>query len=140
MLRFAANLSYLFIEDGFLQRFDAARADGFAGVEFHFPYAFTPPQVAAAARAAGVEVVLFNLPAGDWNAGERGIACHPDRVAEFRAGVELAVEFAAALGCRRLNCLAGLRPGQMLAVTVKQTTRNANAESTDSCVGNAAAN
>lgn len=110
MPRFSANLSYLFLEDDFPQRFGASRAAGFRGVEFHFPYAYDKGLLADAAKAAGVEVVLFNLPAGDWAAGERGIACHPGRVAEFQAGVGRAVEYAKALGCPRVNCLSGLLP------------------------------
>jgi hydroxypyruvate isomerase len=110
MLRFSANLSFLFLDRPFLERFEAAAACGFKGVEFHFPYAFPADEVRDAARRAGVEVVLFNFPPGDWAAGERGIACLPDRVGEFRDGVALAARYAEALDCPRLNCLAGLRP------------------------------
>lgn len=113
MPRFSANLSFLYAEHDFLDRFAAARKSGFAGVEFHFPYAWDANELARRAREAGVDVVLFNLPAGDWDAGERGIACHPDRVGEFRAGVGLAIEHARALGCERINCLAGIRPEQV---------------------------
>jgi hydroxypyruvate isomerase len=109
-LHFAANLSYLFLDRSFQERFAAAAAAGFRGVEFHFPYAEPAARVADWARQAGVEVVLFNLPPGDWAAGERGIACHPARMAEFQEGVGRAAEYAQALGCSRLNCLAGLRP------------------------------
>ena len=87
MPQFAANTSTLFTEVDFLQRFDAARKAGFRGVEFHFPYAWKHEDLERAARDAGVEVVLFNMPPGDSNRGERGIACHPDRVPEFRDGV-----------------------------------------------------
>lgn len=121
MPRFAANLSYLFTEVPFERRFAAAAEAGFAAVEFHFPYAFPAARLADAARAAGVAVVLFNLPPGDWAAGERGIACHPDRVDEFRAGVALAIEYAQALGCPRLNCLAGLLPAGVDAATAHST-------------------
>lgn len=110
MLRFSANLSFLFLDRPFLERFEAAAACGFKGVEFHFPYAFPVDEVRDAARRAGVEVVLFNFPPGDWAAGERGIACLPERVGEFRDGVELAARYAEALDCPRLNALAGLRP------------------------------
>ena len=110
MPRFSANLSFLFSERPFLERFAAAAVCGFKGVEFHFPYDFPMDEVADAARRAGVEVVLFNLPAGNWAAGERGIACLPERLAEFRRGVEKAARWAEALDCRRVNCLAGLRP------------------------------
>jgi hydroxypyruvate isomerase len=110
MPRFAANLSFLFLDKPFLARFAAAAQCGFRGVEFHFPYAFPADEVADAARRAGVEVVLFNAPAGDWAAGERGIACLPGRVEEFRSGVELAAGYAETLGCARINVLAGLCP------------------------------
>ena len=108
MPRLAANLSLLFTEHPFLERFAAAAAAGFRYVEYQFPYAWRPDEVADAARRAGVAVVLHNLPAGDMAAGERGIACLPGREAEFRAGVEQAIGYAKAAGCPRLNCLAGL--------------------------------
>lgn len=112
MPRFSANLSYLFTEVDFVERFAAARRAGFEAVEFHFPYAYPPAELAAAAAEAGVAVVLFNLPPGDWAGGERGIATDPERVAEFRAGVETALAYARALSCPRINCLAGIpRPG-----------------------------
>ena len=110
MPRFAANLTMLFNELPFLDRFAAARAAGFRGVEFLFPYAHRPPDLAERLQEHGLTQVLHNLPAGNWEKGERGIACHPERVAEFREGVELAVEYAKALGCRQLNCLAGITP------------------------------
>lgn len=110
MPKFAANLSFLYAEHPFLSRFGAAAASGFGGVEFHFPYAHAPDAVARAAQDAGTEVVLFNLPAGDWEAGERGIACHPARMVEFRAGVDQAIGYARELSCKRVNCLAGVRP------------------------------
>lgn len=109
MPRFAANLSMLFTEHPFLERFAAAADAGFAHVELLFPYAHTADEVRSARDAAGVEIVLFNLPAGDWEGGERGLAAVPDRVDEFRAGVERALEYADALDVPRLNCLAGLR-------------------------------
>ena len=110
MPQFAANTSYLFTEVDFLQRFGAARQAGFRGVEFHFPYAWKHEDLERAARDAGVEVVLFNMPPGDSNRGERGIACHPDRVPEFREGVAQALEYARVLRCPRVNCLAGIAP------------------------------
>jgi len=109
MLQFSANLSFLFPELPFLDRFAAARAAGFHGVEYMFPYAFATADIAARLHDNGLQQVLFNLPAGDWDAGERGIASHPGRDEEFREGVGRALEIAARLGCRRLNCLAGLR-------------------------------
>ena len=110
MPKLAANLSTLFSEVTFLARFDAARAAGFRYVEYQFPYAWRAPEIARAARSAGVQVVLHNLPAGDMARGERGIACLPGREREFRDGVEHAIEYASAVGCARVNCLAGLAP------------------------------
>ena len=110
MPRLAANLSTLFTERRFLDRFAAAAAAGFRYVEYQFPYDHPAAEVADAARTAGVQVVLHNLPAGEMAAGERGIACLPGREAEFRAGVERAIGYAKAAGCPRLNCLAGLAP------------------------------
>lgn len=86
-LRLAANLSLLYAERPFLERFRAAAACGFTAVECQFPYDHPPAAIAAELRRHGLRLVLHNLPAGDWTAGERGIACHPERVAEFRAGI-----------------------------------------------------
>lgn len=113
MPRFAANLSFLFTERPFLERFAAARTAGFAAVEFHFPYEHDRAALAEVVLTSGLEVVLFNLPAGDWAAGERGIACHPRRIAEFQDGVGRAIDYARLLGCPRLNCLAGIAPGDV---------------------------
>lgn len=110
MPRFAANLTMLFTEVPFLERFAAAAEAGFRGVEFLFPYEFDKRRIAGALSAHGLQLVLHNLPAGDWAAGERGIACHPGRIAEFRAGVPRAIEYAKVLGCPRVNCLAGIAP------------------------------
>lgn len=110
MPRFAANLSLLFTEVPFEERFAAAREAGFRGVEYLFPYAWPETLLADRLRQNGLTQVLFNMPAGDWDAGERGIACLPGRQAEFRQGVEDAIRYARALGCRQVNCLAGLRP------------------------------
>jgi hydroxypyruvate isomerase len=106
--RLAANLSTLFAERPFLERFAAARAAGFRYVEYQFPYGEDPAAVAERARTAGVQVVLHNLPAGDMAKGERGIACLPGREQEFRAAVEHAIVYAKAVACPRLNCIAGL--------------------------------
>lgn len=120
MLRFSANISFLFNEHPFLERFAAAKTAGFHAVEFHFPYEFDLDVLAEAVLTSGMEVVLFNLPAGspaEWAHGGRGIACHPDRVDDFNSGVEKAIAYALALGCKRLNCLAGMAPrGVSLAV------------------------
>lgn len=113
-LKFSANLSLLFGEHDFLDRFGAAARAGFAGVEFHFPYAHDKAALAEVVLTSGVEVALFNLPAGtaeEWAAGGRGIACLPARKAEFQDGVGRAIEYAEALGCTRLNCLAGIPDG-----------------------------
>jgi hydroxypyruvate isomerase len=110
MPRFAANLTMLFNELPFMQRFEAAAKAGFEAVEYLFPYAFDKKELAAALRANGLAQVLHNLPAGDWEAGERGIACHPGRRAEFREGVGRAIDFATALGCPQVNCLLGKLP------------------------------
>jgi hydroxypyruvate isomerase len=110
MPKFAANLSMLFTELPFLDRFAAARAAGFRAVEYLFPYEFPKEELAARLRGEGLKQVLHNLPAGDWAAGERGIACHPGRVDEFRAGVERAIAYAHALDCAQVNCLAGKLP------------------------------
>ncbi len=110
MPRFAANLTLLFGEVPFLDRFAAARSAGFDAVEFVSPYEHRAADVAAAARDAGVEVALFNLPAGSWAKGDRGMACDPARAAEFREGVARALEYARALGCTRLHAMAGIRP------------------------------
>jgi len=110
MPRFAANLSMLFTEVDFLDRFAAAAAAGFSGVEYLFPYDFPAEALKARLDANKLEQVLFNLPAGDWAKGERGIACHPERVEEFRAGVDQAIAYAKVLGNTQINCLAGIRP------------------------------
>ncbi len=112
MPRFSANLSFLFTEIDFLERFAAARRAGFRAVEFHFPYAYEPEELARTLQDAQVETVLFNLPPGDWDSGERGIATDPARIDEFRDGVASALRYARALSCPRVNCLAGIpRPG-----------------------------
>lgn len=114
MPRLAANLSMLFAERDFLERFAAAASAGFRYVEYQFPYAHRPDEVADAAQRAGVQVVLHNIPAGDMARGERGIACLPGREADFQAAVALAIDYAKAAGCPRLNCLAGLAPADRL--------------------------
>ncbi|MFC0252630.1 hydroxypyruvate isomerase [Massilia consociata] len=110
MPKFAANLSLMFNEAGFLDRFAAAHAAGFRAVEFMFPYAFDPRQVAARLQRYDLALVLHNLPAGDWAAGERGLACDPRRTREFRDSVSLGIEYATELGAPRLHCLAGRLP------------------------------
>ena len=112
MPKLAANLSMLFPQLHFLERFAAAAKAGFRYVEYQFPYEWKAEEVAQAARDAGVTVVLHNLPAGDLARGERGIACLPGREAEFRDAVERAIAYAKAVNCPRLNCLAGLAPAE----------------------------
>ncbi len=110
MPRFAANLTMLYNEMDFMDRFEAAAGDGFKGVEYLFPYDYDKGQLAERLSVNGLVQVLHNLPAGDWSAGERGIACLPDRVNEFQDGVGRAIEYASTLGCPQVNCLAGLAP------------------------------
>src|ERR1700753_1486728 len=110
MLRLSANLTFLFNELDFLDRFEAASRHNFAGVEFMFPYSYPKEKLVELLQKYQLTHVLHNLPAGNWEGGERGIACHPDRQGEFQAGVGTAIEYAAALGCKQINCLAGTRP------------------------------
>ena len=110
MPKFAANLTMLFTEQPFLERFAAAKAAGFTGVEYLFPYEFEKAVLREKLQNYGLVQVLHNLPAGNWAAGERGIAILPDRIAEFRDGVKQAIDYATALDCRQLNCLAGIAP------------------------------
>jgi hydroxypyruvate isomerase len=110
MPRFAANLTMLFGEKPFLDRFAAAKAAGFAGVEYLFPYEFDKADLRERLDEHGLTQVLHNLPAGNWAAGERGIAILPDRIDEFRDGVARAIDYAKALDCRQLNCLVGIAP------------------------------
>lgn len=110
MPRFAANLSMLYQEHAFLDRFAAAAADGFTAVEYLFPYTFEARVLAQRLADHGLQQVLFNAPPGDWDAGERGLACLPGREAEFRAGFERALDYAEALGCPRVHVMAGLAP------------------------------
>jgi 2-dehydrotetronate isomerase len=110
MPRFAANLSMMFTEVPFLDRFAAASDAGFSAVEFLFPYEHLPEVVEGKSRSAGVQVILFNMPAGNWNAGERGVTCIPGREEEFRVGVEQAITYARTLGTNSLHAMAGIVP------------------------------
>ena len=122
MPKLAANLSLLFPQLPFPDRFAAAAKAGFRYVEYQFPYAFGGAKdIADQARAAGVEVVLHNLPAGDAAKGDRGISCQPARVNEFREGVERAIEYAKAADCPRLNALAGILPAGVPREKAKET-------------------
>jgi len=120
-LAFAANLTTLFTERAFLDRFEAASEAGFEAVECQLPYGHPVEQIRRKLDEHGLALVLHNLPAGDWEAGERGIACHPDRIDEFDAGVELAMEYASALGCGQVNCLAGIQPAGVKASEARAT-------------------
>lgn len=121
MPKFAANLTMLFNEVPFLERFERAAKAGFEAVEFLFPYAWPAEEIRQRLQANHLQLVLHNLPAGDWDAGERGIACHPDRVAEFRTGVAKAIVYAKALGVHQLNCLAGKAPAGVAEDTLRHT-------------------
>lgn len=109
MPKFAANLTMLFTEVPFMDRFSLARQAGFTHVEYLFPYPFRAEDLKAELDEHGLQQVLFNLPSGDWASGERGIGASPNRIEEFRAGVPTAIEYAKALGVNRLNCLVGKR-------------------------------
>ncbi len=121
MPKFAANLSMLFTEVPFLDRFERAAEAGFDAVEFLFPYAFATSDIQARLASHRLKLVLHNLPAGDWDAGERGIACLPDRVDEFREGVGRAIDVATALGVNQVNCLAGKAPMGASDATLRKT-------------------
>lgn len=121
MPRFSANLTLLFNEAAFLDRFALAAQAGFQAVEFLFPYAYAAQDIRQQLDAHKLRLVLHNLPAGDWEAGERGIACHPDRVEEFRSGVAQGIAYAQALGVHQLNCLAGIAPADVPDDVLRQT-------------------
>ncbi|MBV7299296.1 hydroxypyruvate isomerase [Enterovibrio paralichthyis] len=121
MPKLAANLSMLFNELPFIERFSAAANFGFKGVEYLFPYAFDANELKAELDRNHLKQVLFNLPAGDWDAGDRGIAADPSRIDEFRAGVSLAIEYAKVLGCEQVNCLAGIVPAGVSQEAAEET-------------------
>jgi hydroxypyruvate isomerase len=108
--KFSANLSFLYQDLPFLDRFAAAARDGFGALEYLGPYAEPKEKVAETLAASGLKQALFNVPSGDWAGGERGIACLPDRVQEFRDGVSLALDYAATLACPQVNVISGLVP------------------------------
>lgn len=120
MPKLAANLTMLFNEVDFLDRFEAAAKAGFKGVEYLFPYPYPKEQLAEKLEQYGLSQVLHNLPAGDWAKGERGIACLPQRVGEFQDGVGKAIEYAVALGCKQVNCLSGITPLGVAAEKVSE--------------------
>jgi hydroxypyruvate isomerase len=121
MPRFAANLSTLYPEHDFLDRFAAAAADGFEAVEYLFPYAHDPELVARCLAETGLKQVLFNAPPGDWDAGERGTACLPGREDEFRRGLDQALRYAHALDCPRVHVMAGLAPAGVERARLRAT-------------------
>lgn len=108
MPRFAANLSFLFLDLPFLDRFDAAAKAGFKGVEFMFPYAYDARDIKSRLDANGLELVLFNLAPGHWDKGERGFTALPGREADFASAVDLAISYAEQLGCKQIHAMAGL--------------------------------
>ncbi|KAF3997747.1 hydroxypyruvate isomerase [Glaciimonas immobilis] len=121
MTKLAANLTMLFTELPFLDRFGAAAKAGFKGVEFLFPYGFRPEEINDKLQTNNLELVLHNLPAGNWEGGERGIACHPNRVSEFNEGVEEALRYAKVFGLKQVNCLVGIAPAGVSAEELKST-------------------
>ena len=124
MIKFSANLSMLFTELDFLERFSAAKNAGFEYVEYLFPYDFEAEEIADQLTSNELKQVLFNLPAGNWSEGERGIACYPGRSGEFQEGVGKAIEYANILGCDQLNALAGIPPSKSDGNEVKTTFVN----------------
>ena len=109
-MNFAANLTMLFTEYDFLDRFEKAHKNNFKAVEYLFPYDYKAQELKNLLNEFNLKQVLHNLPAGDWINGERGIACHPDRIDEFKTGVDTAIEYAKTLNCNQLNCLIGIPP------------------------------
>lgn len=120
-MKLCANLSFLFTDVPFVDRFGRAARAGFAGVEYMFPYGYDADELARLLHEHRLLQVLHNLPAGDWDAGERGIACLPGREAEFREGVEQGIEHARRLGCTQLNCLAGVAPADVPESAIRAT-------------------
>ncbi|MEW6334879.1 MAG: hydroxypyruvate isomerase family protein [Thermodesulfobacteriota bacterium] len=118
---FAANLTFLFTEIPFMERFSAARDAGFQAVEFMFPYDFDMGEIKARLDETGQQLILCNLPAGNWAGGDRGTACNPERKTEFRQGVGRGIEAAKALGADRLNCLVGLKPESLSDQEARET-------------------
>jgi hydroxypyruvate isomerase len=119
--KFSANLTLLYTEWRFLDRFARAAEDGFAAVEYVSPYEHRAEEIARVLRDNGLAQALFNLPAGDWANGDRGLAALPERIDEFRRSVPKAIDYALALGCDRLNCLAGILPPEADRVAAEET-------------------
>jgi hydroxypyruvate isomerase len=121
MPRFNANLSMMFNEVPFLDRFAAAAKAGFSAVEFLFPYDFPKEQVKEALDRAKLKLILHNMPPGDWAKGERGMAILPGREAEFRSGVAKAIDYATHLNCPQIHCMAGLVPAGVPQAAMRET-------------------
>ncbi|MBI4192072.1 MAG: hydroxypyruvate isomerase [Betaproteobacteria bacterium] len=121
MPKLAANLSFQFTEVDFLDRFAAAAKAGFKGAEYLFPYDYDKNVLKQKLSDNKLTQVLHNLPAGNWAGGERGIGCHSDRVAEFEDGVDQAIDYATALGCKQVNCLAGVAPQGVATEKLRET-------------------
>jgi len=120
MPKFCANLTMLWNELGFMDRFAAAARAGFEGVEYLFPYDLDKNRIVEQLKQHQLAQILHNLPAGNWAEGERGIGCHPGRAKEFQDGVARAIEYAGALGCKQVNCLAGIRPRHVDPVEARE--------------------
>jgi hydroxypyruvate isomerase len=123
MPRFAANLTYLFTEVPFIERFAAARRAGFKAAEFMFPYDFNQEEIKAQLRETGLQLILCNLPAGNWAGGDRGTAANPERKEEFREGIAKGIDAARTLDVDRLNCLVGLKNQALSDEETWQTLR-----------------
>lgn len=121
---FSANLTFLYTELDFPDRFAAAAKDGFSAVEYLEPYAYPADEIAALLQKHNLVQGLFNLPVGDWDKGERGIACLPDRIEEFKAGVDKAIAYAKTLECKKVNCLTGISMSGTTADTAEVTLIN----------------
>lgn len=121
MPKLAANLTMLWNELDFLDRFDAAANAGFTAVEYLFPYGYPKDALVERLGRNRLDQVLHNLPAGDWAKGDRGNACDPARVGEFQDGVGTAIDYARALGCTQVNCLAGIVPAGVGAEKARAT-------------------
>lgn len=124
MVKLAANLSMMFTDLPFIDRFTAAAQAGFTAVEFMFPYEESAASIGKALRDNGLVLALFNMPAGDWAAGERGLGALPGREHEFREGAQLALDYARELGCRRLHLMAGKKAGLELDACRKTLVAN----------------
>ena len=121
MIRLSANLSTMFTEFPFLDRFEQAALSGFKGVEFWFPYQWGIDEITEKLNKHSLKIVLYNLPPGDWEAGERGIACIPGRKDEFQESIDLGIRYAKALGCQLLHCLVGIAPIALPEATTRRT-------------------